>query len=183
MIASTGLPMVLNAASTPSDQALTSSGVARTRSWKDMCAISRCLSYSRRTPRMGSPRLPHFDQPWKRRVRHPQLRRARYSGYIPSMRAPWIATLFACLAACASHAATSMDGGTDTTDVAADAGDPDACDPFVWDGGGYDDASPIVTEVHQFLTNCRHNENTDLITWHGAIYPIHRTSASQVLTP
>ena len=30
---------------------------------------------------------------------------------------------------------------------------------------------------------CRHNENTDLTRWHGAIYLVHRTAGSQVLGP
>src|SRR5215471_11427657 len=30
---------------------------------------------------------------------------------------------------------------------------------------------------------CRHNENTDLIRWKGAIYLVHRTALSQVLGP
>jgi hypothetical protein len=30
---------------------------------------------------------------------------------------------------------------------------------------------------------CRHNENTDLIRWHDAIYFVHRTAGSQVLGP
>jgi hypothetical protein len=30
---------------------------------------------------------------------------------------------------------------------------------------------------------CRHNENTDLTRWHGAIWLVHRTAGSQVLGP
>jgi hypothetical protein len=30
---------------------------------------------------------------------------------------------------------------------------------------------------------CRHNENTDLTRWRGAVYLVHRTAASQVLGP
>lgn len=30
---------------------------------------------------------------------------------------------------------------------------------------------------------CQHNENTDLIRWHGAIYLVHRTASSQILGP
>ena len=30
---------------------------------------------------------------------------------------------------------------------------------------------------------CQHNENVDMITWHGAIYMVHRTAKSQVLGP
>jgi hypothetical protein len=30
---------------------------------------------------------------------------------------------------------------------------------------------------------CRHNENTDLIRWNGAIYMVHRTAVGQVLGP
>jgi hypothetical protein len=44
--------------------------------------------------------------------------------------------------------------------------------------------------VHGNLTNqncragvCKHNENTDLIRWGGAIYLVHRTANSQVLGP
>ena len=44
--------------------------------------------------------------------------------------------------------------------------------------------------VHADLANqdcrtgvCRHNENTDLVRWKGAIYFVHRTAGSQVLGP
>jgi hypothetical protein len=30
---------------------------------------------------------------------------------------------------------------------------------------------------------CKHNENTDLTRWHGAVYLVHRTAGSQVLGP
>jgi hypothetical protein len=30
---------------------------------------------------------------------------------------------------------------------------------------------------------CKHNENTDLTRWHGAVYLVHRTASSQVLGP
>jgi hypothetical protein len=30
---------------------------------------------------------------------------------------------------------------------------------------------------------CKHNENTDLARWHGAVYLVHRTAGSQVLGP
>src|SRR5581483_4282756 len=30
---------------------------------------------------------------------------------------------------------------------------------------------------------CQHNENTDLVTYHGAIYLVHRTAESQILGP
>src|SRR5262252_5467719 len=30
---------------------------------------------------------------------------------------------------------------------------------------------------------CRHNENTDLIVWNGALWLVHRTAQSQVLGP
>ena len=30
---------------------------------------------------------------------------------------------------------------------------------------------------------CQHNENTDLTSWHGAIYLVHRTANSQILGP
>ncbi|HXU73212.1 MAG TPA: sialidase family protein [Polyangia bacterium] len=30
---------------------------------------------------------------------------------------------------------------------------------------------------------CQHNENVDVITWHGAIYMVHRTAKSQILGP
>jgi hypothetical protein len=30
---------------------------------------------------------------------------------------------------------------------------------------------------------CKHNENTDLIKWHGAIYLVHRTANAQILGP
>ena len=32
-------------------------------------------------------------------------------------------------------------------------------------------------------TVCRHNENTDLVTWQDAIYLVHRTATSQILGP
>lgn len=44
-------------------------------------------------------------------------------------------------------------------------------------------AGPDDTSLDCRTVICRHNENTDLVTWKGAIWFIHRTSNSQVLGP
>ena len=44
-------------------------------------------------------------------------------------------------------------------------------------------AGPDDTSLDCRTVICRHNENTDLVTWNGAIWFIHRTSNSQVLGP
>ena len=51
-----------------------------------------------------------------------------------------------------------------------------------------DDAHVLVDGQHATNDDCRadicsHNENVDAITWHGAIYLVHRTAKSQVLGP
>jgi hypothetical protein len=61
-------------------------------------------------------------------------------------------------------------------------GQPDAGYPWLQDArvlvSGHD-----VTNTDCRTGICRHNENTDLIAWKGAIYLVHRTAKSQVLGP
>jgi hypothetical protein len=47
------------------------------------------------------------------------------------------------------------------------------------DGHLYDD----VYDKCRGATYCRHNENTDMIVWNGAIWLVHRTAISQALGP
>jgi len=54
---------------------------------------------------------------------------------------------------------------------------PWLCDAHVLVQGGGVDEPDCRTQI------CRHNENTDLIAWRGAIYLVHRTAQSQVLGP
>lgn len=44
-------------------------------------------------------------------------------------------------------------------------------------------AGPDDTSLDCRSVICRHNENTDLVSWNGAIWFIHRTANSQVLGP
>ncbi|MDB5218614.1 MAG: hypothetical protein JWO86_6541 [Myxococcaceae bacterium] len=44
-------------------------------------------------------------------------------------------------------------------------------------------SGPDDTSLDCRTVICRHNENTDLVTWNGAIWFIHRTAVSQVLGP
>ena len=44
-------------------------------------------------------------------------------------------------------------------------------------------AGPDDTSLDCRAVICRHNENTDLVAWNGAIWLIHRTAVSQVLGP
>ena len=81
----------------------------------------------------------------------------------------------------ASDLPAIADTGTDLGLDAATTTDA-TCEPRVWDSG-VGEAGAAITEVRQFLTNCRHNENTDMLVWHDAIYLIHRTYDSQVLSP
>jgi hypothetical protein len=55
-------------------------------------------------------------------------------------------------------------------------------------GGWLDDARILVDGDHARATDCRseicqHNENTDLTTYDGATYLVHRTALSQILGP
>src|ERR1043166_947069 len=55
-------------------------------------------------------------------------------------------------------------------------------------GGWLSDARVLVDGDHAAATDCRtqicrHNENTDLTTFHGATYLVHRTAMSQILGP
>ena len=112
------------------------------------------------------------------------------------MQTRWLLSVAALLAACESTPSTSpppdaaADASVDVSplndlgaDIPAlvDAPAADACTPAPWTSDE-SDAGAMVTEVRQFLTNCRHNENTDMLTWNGAIYLIHRTYISQMLS-
>ncbi len=44
-------------------------------------------------------------------------------------------------------------------------------------------AGPDDTSIDCRTLICRHNENTDLVAWKGAIWLVHRTAVSQVLGP
>jgi hypothetical protein len=98
------------------------------------------------------------------------------------------AALALCTAACVD--ACSQNDGTIAAppDAAADAGDDGAAPPplpffmptasvFV-DGHTFDDFARDCRTVM-----CRHNENTDMIAWHGALWLVHRTALSQTLGP
>lgn len=50
------------------------------------------------------------------------------------------------------------------------------------------DVRVLVDGVHAAATDCRsaickHNENTDLVVWRGALWLVHRTAESQILGP
>lgn len=80
-------------------------------------------------------------------------------------------------------------GGNETTASTTSTGSGGA-------GGGAPLVLPVWLSDAKILVNggtqenddcrkgiCRHNENTDLVTWKGAIYLVHRTAHSQILGP
>ncbi len=87
-------------------------------------------------------------------------------------------------AGCGSSDTSSSSGGGGSTTTSSGGGGG---------AGGFlapewlQDARILVsreTENQDCTTGiCRHNENTDLITWKGAIWLVHRTAKSQVLGP
>ncbi len=91
--------------------------------------------------------------------------------------------LFACALLLASCSTTSPAGPSDAGDDDAPY-DPHPVTP-AWltdahvlvSGHGKEDEWDCRTHI------CRHNENTDMITWNGAIYLVHRTARSQTLGP
>lgn len=87
-----------------------------------------------------------------------------------------------CLGAC-NGASQSVDAGSDGGDV-DEPYDPEPPLPS-W----MDDAHVLVSghdlenDYDCRDTICRHNENTDMITWNGSTWLVHRTARSQVLGP
>ena len=69
------------------------------------------------------------------------------------------------------------------------------CSPGAAADGGVDAGPPWLSEAAIFVQGygntemdcrahiCRHNENTDLTLWNGAMWLVHRTARSQVLGP
>lgn len=101
---------------------------------------------------------------------------------MPNRIAPFVA---ACSLFLASHACTSSPSSTTpSTDAGADVGVPIVTPPWLSgakvlvDGHAFDDPFLDCRTVI-----CRHNENTDLTTYKGAIYLVHRTAISQTLGP
>ena len=101
---------------------------------------------------------------------------------MPNRIAPFVA---ACSLFLASHACTSSSSSTTpSTDAGADVGVPIVTPPWLSgakvlvDGHAFDDPFLDCRTVI-----CRHNENTDLTTYKGAIYLVHRTAISQTLGP
>jgi hypothetical protein len=103
----------------------------------------------------------------------------------------WLATLggiaLVGVLACTSAACGSSSEETPAVD-SEDAGDgippEDAGTLAPWlSGARVVVAGPDDTSLDCRTVICRHNENTDLVTWNGAIWFIHRTSNSQVLGP
>ncbi len=86
--------------------------------------------------------------------------------------------------AVACHASSEGTSAPSTIDVAGGV-DPENAGPLApW----LSDARVVVagpddTSLDCRTAICRHNENTDLTTWNGALWFVHRTSNSQVLGP
>lgn len=104
----------------------------------------------------------------------------------PGSLAATLAASLACVVAAGPFACSSS--GTDLTsdDDAGDAGDAEPVplsffEPgaavFV-DGHAYDDFTRDCRVEY-----CRHNENTDMIAWNGALWLVHRSAMSQTLGP
>ena len=95
----------------------------------------------------------------------------------------------AVFASCSSSPSANApsDASTDAASM-DDAGDEPPVEPPL-------DLPPWLTNAKPFVhaaddpfldcrtVICRHNENTDLTTWNGAIYLVHRTAISQTLGP
>src|SRR5580693_8131183 len=112
----------------------------------------------------------------------------RYAMDVVRRAAVWIAA--ALIAACGSSSSSS-------TPPAADASSPDvsAVDAGVDAGvtlapwmtnadvlvSGHGAADNVYLDCRTVI--CRHNENTDMIVWQGAIWLVHRTAISQTLGP
>jgi hypothetical protein len=102
-----------------------------------------------------------------------------------------VVTLAACITSgtIVHETATTTDAGTpDAAPVSTvDAALPDAAAPAVFPPflpHGYIAVSGHDRRTSECRSNiCRHNENTDMISWNGAIWLVHRTAMGQVLGP
>lgn len=97
---------------------------------------------------------------------------------------PWLILLSsaACSADGTALPVASSDGGAEAADAAAPIPLPSfmpSAKVFV-DGHAYDDPYRNCRNPGEY---CRHNENTDMITWNGAIWLVHRSAVSQQLGP
>ncbi|HEY8076578.1 MAG TPA: sialidase family protein [Labilithrix sp.] len=100
------------------------------------------------------------------------------------MRRWWwaaIALVLGCSSSKSDANSPSPDAGDDTTDT----NPPEQPGPTpAWlSSAKRIVAGPDDTFADCRTVICRHNENTDLIAWHGAIWMIHRTAISQILGP
>src|SRR5262245_5496060 len=95
----------------------------------------------------------------------------------PDQRHSWIVFLGLIVAG-----AVSACSGASGESVGAGQGTADG-------GGSWLSATEIVVSGHGVDNDdcrsaiCRHNENTDLISWNDALWLVHRTAKSQVLGP
>lgn len=90
------------------------------------------------------------------------------------------------LAACSSSPATSTSGASSSSSSSSSgsggAGGSVPAPPWLVGAGVL--VSGETTNNDDCRTGvCRHNENTDMIAWGGAIYLVHRTAESQILGP
>lgn len=115
----------------------------------------------------------------------------RRSVTLGAMRSLLLAAGFALFAAplsllgCGGDGTTSGSGGSTATTTAtggAGGGASEFSHPWLTDAKIL--TSGETTNNHDCRTGiCRHNENTDLTTWKGAIWLVHRTAESQILGP
>ena len=101
---------------------------------------------------------------------------------MPNRIAPFAA---ACSLFFASHACTSSSSSsTPSADAGADSGVPIVTPPWLSGAKVLVDGHAVDNPFLDCRTViCRHNENTDLTTYKGAIYFVHRTAISQTLGP
>jgi hypothetical protein len=94
----------------------------------------------------------------------------------PSLRASLLL-----LAACSSStpASNAPDAAPPERDAAAGAVLP----PFMPSASIFVSGHDRPTEGDCRSDICRHNENTDMLAWRGAIWLVHRTAVSQILGP
>ena len=97
--------------------------------------------------------------------------------------APALLTLS--LAACGPGEASSFGGGgaSTTTATAGSGGTGGAFESPPWLEDAHVLVSRLTENVDCTTDICRHNENTDLLNWQGAIWLVHRTAKSQILGP
>ncbi len=85
---------------------------------------------------------------------------------------------------CSSSSSSTSAGDAGDSAVVTDAADasPIVTPPWLTDARIFVSGHGVTNEDCR-TGICQHNENTDLVSWKGALYLVHRTAYSQVLGP